>query len=170
MSTRAKKRDAVWYEGEVLDTTLCLELTEAERTKLEQLKADDARRLESERQEKRKQWSANYIKQMTDSGISEDEARAQINRWIDQQELRGAFALPFDDPKLAGTSVADVLAAPDDYIGKTLSDPFEGPGYGRGKAKLYRHPNGSLFINSFAHGGIKYELKAASTADDDARA
>jgi hypothetical protein len=41
-----------------------------------------------------------------------------------------------------------------------MSDPFERPAYGRGKAILYRRDDGSLFIDSFAHGGITYELKA----------
>ncbi|QOG23391.1 hypothetical protein [Bradyrhizobium sp. SEMIA] len=68
------------------------------------------------------------------------------------------FPLPFDDPDLAGVTVGEVLAKPDQFLSKTLSDPFEGPDYGRGKAILYRREDGSLFISSFAHGGCCYEL------------
>jgi hypothetical protein len=88
-------------------------------------------------------------------------ARVQVGRWLDQQELSGDFPLPFDDPKLASTTVADVLANPDKFLDKTLADPFEGPRYGKGKARIYRRDDGSLLINSFAHGGIQYELKSA---------
>ena len=85
---------------------------------------------------------------------------SEFSRAIDN-ELSGDFPLPFDDPKLAGTTVADVLAQPAKFIHKTLSDPFEGTAYGRGKAIVYQRENGSLFINSFAHGGATYELKVA---------
>jgi hypothetical protein len=74
--------------------------------------------------------------------------------------LGGAFPLPFDDAALAGKTVTEVLIAPEGYIGKTMSDPFEGLSYGRGKAILYRRDSGSLFVHSFAHGGMNYELRA----------
>jgi hypothetical protein len=110
--------------------------------------------LSPEREAKREEWAAQRVERLTAAGISDAEARAKVDRWIDWQELSGDFPLPFDDPKLADTTVADVLAAPDKYIGETLSDPFEGPAYGRGKAKLFRRAVGSLFIHSFAHGEI----------------
>ena len=61
-----------------------------------------------------------------------------------------------------------MLANPDKFLDKTLADPFEGPAYGKGKARIYRRENASLLINSFAHGGIQYELKAAPKPDDEA--
>jgi hypothetical protein len=161
-------RNAIAYDGFVLDTRLCAPLNDDEKSRLKKLKDAEKQRLLPEREKARAAWSVKHIEQLTAVGMSEDQARAQVNRWIDRQELSSAFALPFDDPKLADTTVADVLAAPDEYINKTLSDPFDGISYGRGKAKLFKRANGSLFINSFAHGGIKYELKADKTADDDA--
>ena len=158
-----KGRKAVAHDGLVLDTRLCAPLTDAEKAGLQKLKTAEESRLLPEREARRAAWSVSHIKRLTDRGMSEAEARAQVDRWIDWRELGGDFPLLFDDPSIADATVADVLAAPDDYIGKTLSDPFEGPAYGRGKAKLFRRKNGSLFINSFAHGGIKYEL-----VDDDA--
>jgi AAA domain len=68
-----------------------------------------------------------------------------------------------------GTTVAQVLAAPDAFVGRTLSDPFEGPDYGTGKAIVYRRADDSLFINSFAHGGMIYELKVAADTKTDSR-
>ena len=67
--------------------------------------------------------------------------------------------LPFDDEDLAGCTVADVLADPDRFVGATLADPLEGIAYGRGKAKIMRRADGSLWIHSFAHGRTIYELK-----------
>jgi hypothetical protein len=102
------------------------------------------------------------------SGMTKAAARAQVDRWIDGQELSGDFPLPFDDPKLAVAAVADVIAAPNKFVGRTLADPFEGPAYGRGKAIVYRRADGSLFVNSFAHGGVQYELREAQRPDLDA--
>ena len=55
------------------------------------------------------------------------------------------FVLEFDDPDLAGITVADVLADPDKYVGETLADPLEGVDYGRCKAKIMRRANGSVY-------------------------
>jgi hypothetical protein len=161
-------RTAVARDGFSLDTRSCPPLTDDEKAEVQALKAAEERRLLPERLAARSAWSATHIAKLTASGVSEADARARVDRWIDRQELTGEFPLPFDDLKIANTTVADVLAAPDGYIGKTLSDPFEGPDYGRGKAILYRRPNGSLFIKSFAHGGIKYELKANGRSEIDA--
>jgi hypothetical protein len=97
--------------------------------------------------------------------VPEPEARAIVDRWIDRQELTGDFVIPFDDPKLAGATVEDVLAKPEKYLNATLADPFEGPAYGVGKAILYKRLDGSLFIKSYAHGETRYELKATPQPD-----
>jgi hypothetical protein len=74
--------------------------------------------------------------------------------------LRPDVVLPFDDPDLSPTTVADVLADPLRFIDETLADPLEGVEYGRCKAKVLRRSDGSVFINSFAHGGTIYELRS----------
>ena len=40
--------------------------------------------------------------------------------------LTPTLELDFDDPALAGTTVGDVLANPDRFVGETLADPLEG--------------------------------------------
>jgi hypothetical protein len=158
-------RNAIAYAGLVLDTrSACLPLTDAEKADLQKLKDAEKRRLLPEREAKRAAWSVEHIERLTARGMSETEARAQVDRWIDWQELSGDFPLPFDDASIFGITVAEVLAAPDSYINKSLADPFEGRDYGRNVAILYGRPNGSLFIKSFAHGGINYELKADRAA------
>ena len=155
-------------DGDILNTaTACPPLTSAERAEVEKFKDAERTRLKPDLDEARAKWSDRHIKRLVASGMPAQWARAQVDSWLDRQELSGDFPLPFDNPKLAGASVADVLANPAKFIDKTLADPFEGPNYGKGKARIYRRGDGSLLINSFAHGGAQYELKAAPQPDDE---
>jgi hypothetical protein len=151
-------RPAVAHEGAVLDTRLCEPLSDAERRTLKELILAEEHRLLPERQAARYTWSLQHIQRLITRGVPEAEARRQVDHWIDRKELSGAFPLPFDDTKLFGTTVEQVIADPDRFINKTLADPHEGPSYGRGKAIIYRRRNGSLLVHSFAHGGVSYSL------------
>ena len=62
--------------------------------------------------------------------------------------LRPDVELPFDDPKLAGKTVGDVLADPERFEGETLADPLEGVAYGRCVAKIMRRADGTPWIHS----------------------
>jgi hypothetical protein len=151
-------RPAIVRGGAILDTRLCAPLTNDEQATLQNLISAERRRLSPQMQEARSTWSGEYVKRLVARGVSEGETRAQVDRWVDQQELTGAFPLVFDDRKLNGATVADVLANPERFVNQTLADPHEGPAYGRVKAMVLRRRDGSLFINSFAHGGMTYEL------------
>jgi hypothetical protein len=76
--------------------------------------------------------------------------------------------LPFDDEDLAGATVADMLADPARFEDATLADPIEGFEYGAGKAKLMRREDGTLWVNSFAHGRTVYELRFDFRGAEDA--
>jgi hypothetical protein len=117
-------RDAVACDGTILDTQACKPLTDSEKRKLKKLKAE-RERLKPECQQARETWTRAHVERLVAGGMSEAEARAQVDRWLDRRELSGAFLLIFDGP-VGATTVEQVLAAPDDYIGKTLADPFEG--------------------------------------------
>jgi hypothetical protein len=78
--------------------------------------------------------------------------------------LLPSVELPFDAEEHAGKTVADVLADPDSFAGATLADPLEGVSYGLGKAKIMQRPDGTIWINSFAHGRTTYELKYDAAA------
>ena len=154
-------RPAKAHEGAILDTlAACPPLDATERLRLKTLKEAERLRLQPELDALREKWSETHVKRLVERGATEAEASATVARWIDRKELTGDFPLPFDDRALAGANVADVLAAPKKYLEKTLADPFEGAAYGRGKAIVYRRPDGALIVNSFAHGGAVYELKA----------
>lgn len=146
--------------GKVLYTkAACPNLTKEEAAKVAKLKKAEEVRLLPERKRKRAEWSAPRIADLVAKGVDEDDARNRVARAIDDCRLYGDFILQFDDPELGDVSVSEVMSDPDRYVGKTLADPHEGPSYGTGKARLYRHAsNGSYIINSFAHGHRKYEL------------
>ena len=112
---------------------------------------------------------------MVHTNITLDAARRTVERQC-EGVLLPSVELAFDDEDLADSTVADVLADPDRFVGTTLADPLEGVAYGRGKAKIMRRADGSLWIHSYAHGRAIYELKAdlaniecklAAATDDD---
>jgi hypothetical protein len=104
--------------------------------------------------------------------MTRERAQRVVERQADHGILLPSIVLPFDDDDIRGCTVADVLANPIRFAEATLADPLEGPVYGVGKAKILRRPDGTLWINSFAHGGKAYELKfdfaAAKAAIEDA--
>jgi putative DNA primase/helicase len=154
-------RPAVAHEGDILDTkAACPPLTDAEKTEVGNLKEAERARLKPAMDQARAAWSEGHIRRIIAAGKTEAEAKAEVGRWLDTHQLTGAFQLLFDDPQLAGATVADVIAAPAKYAGKTLADPLEGLSYGRGRAILYNNSD-SLIIHSFAHGGANYQLREA---------
>ena len=78
--------------------------------------------------------------------------------------MLASVELPFDDPDLAGMTVADVLDDPARFVGETLADPIEGVEDGRCKAKVMWDGVGPPFINSFAHGHAVYRLRYDAAA------
>jgi len=79
------------------------------------------------------------------TGIPFTEAARLVVRQCGGVLLPG-LVLPFDEEELAGTTVADVLADPERFIGAPLADPIEGIAYGRGKAKIMHGTDGLAFI------------------------
>ena len=152
-------------EGNILDTgEACPSLTHEEKGVLVRLIAAERERLKPESDDAYAQWSAARAEAMVAKGAKLSDARLALALALERQELSGAFPLTFDDRELAGATVADVIAAPDKYLEKTLADPIEGVAYGHGKAKLFRREDGDIIVHSFAHGGCKYWLRGKATA------
>jgi hypothetical protein len=153
-------RQPVAESGVVIDSrSLCPPLSIVENARLDELRAKEAARLEPEARKARNSFVDQQAKELAKrTGKSEAEARKIVVRQC-AGILRPDLVLPFDDADLAGCTVADVLADPDRFEGETLADPLEGVDYGQCVAKILRRSDGSLFINSFAHGGCRYELK-----------
>ena len=132
-SVEARRPDVT--EGDWLDTlAACPPLTIVEKARVKELrsKATHAARRQIRR-------SARGIHRQTGRGTRETQRRvAAGGQGNDPQAMRrraaAAIVLPFDDPELAGKTVADVLADPGSFEGETLADPLEGIEYGRCKA------------------------------------
>jgi hypothetical protein len=85
-----------------------------------------------------------HLRPMADQGYAEYVARKTVAEGVSKREiarrcegvLRPGMVLEFDAPSLAGKTVGDVLADPEQFDGATLADPIEGVGYGRGKARV----------------------------------
>jgi hypothetical protein len=158
-------RKAIVCAGATVDTWTCAPpLSLTEKKKLKELVDAERESLKPEMAKARELWIAEQVKKLIDKGTPEDEARARVERMLDEKELTGAFELVFADPALGSVTVADVLADPDKYVDQNLADPFEGVEYGRTTAILRRRRDGSLWISSFAHGGIRYDLKEEGAA------
>jgi putative DNA primase/helicase len=134
-----------------------------EQTELAKLMATAAQRLQPECDKVRDAYvqtrAANLAAR---TGCTLKEAARVIARQC-AGVLLPAVELAFDDPSLTGKTVADVLANPAAFEGCTLADPIEGIAYGRTKAMVLRRRDGTVFINSFAHGGMQYELRDDSS-------
>src|SRR5262249_5864693 len=97
------------------------------------------------------------------TGMAVNAAKLVILRQCDGG-LRPDVVLSFDEETLGKRTVGDVPADPERYAGETLADPLDGLAYGRCVAKTMSRPNGTLSINSFAHGRATYALKHDATS------
>jgi hypothetical protein len=146
--------------GGWLDTRqACPSLKANELSQLKQLQAKAKVALDAECSQVRNAWlDQRTVEISARCGVTEQAART-----IATKQARGvllpAIELTFADPTIGVVTVGDVLADPDKYVDEPLADPLEGPAYGRQTAKVLRRPDGSLFVNSFAHGGQAFELK-----------
>jgi hypothetical protein len=146
--------------GDWLDTrAACPPLNTIEQSRLKELQTKAAFALKAECARVRTAW----LKQRTTEiaarcGVTEQVARRIAIKHADGV-LLPAVELTFADPAIGVVTVGAVLADPDKYVDEPLADPWEGPSYGRQTAKVLRRPDGSIFVNSFAHGGQTFELK-----------
>jgi hypothetical protein len=156
---RASRRP-IPVDGETLDTVAtCPPLSIIESGKLRALKAKEAHRLAPQSAKARAAFIIAQAKRVAArTGMSEQVAAEEIARQC-EGVLRPDLELPFDDDDLAGCTVGDVLADPERFEGATLADPLEGVDYGTCKARIMRRADGTLWINSFAHGRTTYQLK-----------
>jgi hypothetical protein len=155
-----KSRTPIVHKGQALDTiAACPPLTLVETAILGELRAKAAFALASDVTKAREI----FIKKHADILVARTKMEPHLARRVIERQCEGILLpdviLPFDDPELAGVTVADVLADPARFEGETLADPVEGVEYGPGKAKIMRRADGTPWIHSFAHGRTVYELR-----------
>jgi hypothetical protein len=158
-------RKATVTDGEPLDTlAACSPLTIVEQAKLCDLRAKEAHRLAPDRAKAREQFITEQAARIAArTGCTVHAARRTVEKQCDGVLLSGVL-LAFDDADTEGCTVNDVLADPNRFVGATLADPLEGIAYGRCKAMVMRRADGSIWINSFAHGRTVYELQHDGSA------
>jgi hypothetical protein len=151
--------------GDTVDTrSACPQLTAFEREQLAELRRADRHRVADRASAVRATFITAQAAHLVNRhrlppAAARRMAEAQIGR-----VLLPFVALPWDDPDLAGSTVADVLSDPARFVGATLADPLEGIAYGRGVAIIMQRPDGSLSIHSFAHGRTIYQLRYDAAA------
>jgi hypothetical protein len=137
-------------------------LSVGQRAQVDKTWAEMERAREPERQRVRAAYVEDRAPDLARKrGISLDAAKRVIERRCD------ATLLPDDEVDLDDEGVVKVGAILDDpaaYDGEHLSDPLEGPDYGRGKAYVHVGVDGEPWIYSFAHGGINYSLRYDAAA------
>jgi hypothetical protein len=165
LAQRASARQPVVVPGDALDTrTACPPLTVVESARLHEMQAQARHKLAAPAAEAQARFVDEEVKSLVArTGMPRRRAIETIRRQCDGL-LSSSVILEFDDPELDGTTVGDVLADPEAYVGETLADPNEGPRYGRCKAIILRRPTGEVWCNSFAHGGIRGELRHDAVA------
>ena len=156
----AAARRPIATEGAALDTLAAMPpLTIAETARLREMIDAERHRIAGDLAASRSRFIERHAAEIaTRTGASLPAARRIAERHA-EGILLPDVSLPFDDPALAGSTVAQVLADPQRYAGATLADPLEGVSYGRCCAKIMLRPDGSPWINSFAHGRTVYELR-----------
>jgi hypothetical protein len=159
------KRTPIVHEGGELDTiAACRPLTILERARLKELRAKAAFALAPDVAKSREIFVKKHAAILARRTRIEPRLALRVIERQCEGVLLPDVELPFDDPELAGTTVADVLADPARFEGETLADPLEGVEYGAGKAKVMRRADGAPWINSFAHGRTTYELRTSFAA------
>jgi hypothetical protein len=161
---RDSRRPAA-VDGDLLDTVIsCPPLSIVDLSQLETLQAKWSSRLAGEAGKARRAFIAHQAQALAAAkGMAIGEAEKVIARQC-EGVLLPDLVLPFDEPELAGSTVADVIADPARFEGATLADPLEGVAYGICKAQVQRRADSSLWIHSFAHGRTTYELKLNAAA------
>jgi len=155
----ADARRPVAFEGDVIDTRVAIaDLTPVEAARYAALVAIGKAKLKPEADARREMEDERLATKLAeDTGVEIERARRQIRR-RHEGHLLPLHPLHFDDASLGEVTVGDVLRDPERFEEQSLADPLEGVAYGRNKAKVYRRHDGQLWINSFAHGGEKYDL------------
>ena len=153
---RQLRRLAFVHDGAALDSrAACADLSDPAKKRLKKTKAAAASALKGASEAAAAAFVAEKIGEAVARGVEPARAKEMAEAWR-KGDLRPDAMLEFDD--MGQRSVAEILADPEAFIGKTLADPIEGVPYGRDRAIVRQRDNGDLIIWSFAHGGATYWL------------
>jgi hypothetical protein len=156
----AEMRKAHFTQGDILDTlAVCPPLTAEEQRLVGRLKSQGRERMQPDADKVRVAYVEDRAQEMHKrTGMPLEEAKKKIQTECETQVLCAERVLEFVDPDLQGVTVADVVVNPYFYQNKSLADPIEGVSYGHTTARVFVR-KGVPWINSFAHGGMVYQLE-----------
>ena len=150
---RSKRRAIASRATGPLDSRKAVpDLSAAEEEQYRRLVAAERARLKPEAKAEQKRWISREGAKLGPDG------ERIVKAALAKRTLSGAWSLQFDDDDLGTVTVDTIMADPARYDGETLADPIDGIEYGPGKAKLFINDDGSIVINSFAHGGRQFRL------------
>ena len=163
---RQDPRPAEAFEGSIVDIKNAVLPWGGEKD--EAVKATKQRARQALREEcliARARWSASRIQRLVEKGQTESDARAEVDKWLDDRRLTGEFELHFADAEIGTKTVAEVVADPDDYVGENLYDLFEDhsdPDTRRDRTRLLRGRDGKLRVVTFDEGGQQWVLETGT--------
>jgi hypothetical protein len=156
----AAARACVVTEGEAIDTRAVLpDLTADEREAVEAEQKTQRQKLEPQAQVIRAACDQRLVDVLiARTGMPRSTAMRQV-----AARHRGVLTPDIEliTDHMGTVTVREILAEPERFLGETLCDPLEGPAYGHDKAIIMRSQRepGRLFVHSFAHGRLTYDLK-----------
>ncbi|WP_158032265.1 AAA family ATPase [Rhizobium rhizosphaerae] len=154
---RALPRPCVVQDGGMLDLASLPPLSAEEAFRLRVLVSE----MEADLAAPAKAIRAAYIEQrvadlVARRGISPESARRSVQSATERHVLDEHFEIFFDDGSSA--TVREIINDPTQFHRKSCADPLE-PDYGGGRAvAMVLASTRPFVINSFAHGGARYDL------------
>jgi putative DNA primase/helicase len=135
------------------------EPTAAEEAQYEALREAERRRLGPALTARRQARIQAEKAAAIERGVMPEAAERMARRLVEGGVLLADFAPEWDDAKLAGKTIRDVLLDPAAYVGETMACPGAGLAYGPCKAMvLGGWDDDPPVIHSFAHGPHLYRL------------
>ena len=160
-----KPRVANAHDGMALDSkTACRDLSDEEKGDFARRVAEAQALVQPDCDRIHAKWKEEQVAERVARGVPEDKAREAAQRLSDGGALDEDHELHFKH--LGVATVGQVLTNVGKYRDKPMADPIEGPEYGEDCAYVRVKPDGTVWINSYAHGGTEYAyLRVPARAD-----
>jgi Family of unknown function (DUF5906) len=160
-----KPRPAIAYDGVALDSkTACRDLSDDEKADFARRVAEKTALAQPECDRIHAEWAEEQVAKRVALGVPEGKAREKVQHLCDGGELDDEHELHFKH--LGVATLGQVLADVEKYRDKPMADPIESPEYAEDCAYVRVNPDGTVWINSYAHGETEYaDLRAPERAD-----
>mgnify|MGYP000724643209 CR=1 FL=1 len=147
-----------YQEGGVL-STVGLELSENERNELNEIIANDKSSYKLKAEDAKLQYKQDIVEYLVSKNVPIQKATADAENLVnnDKHILPSLFELKSN--KHGYIMVQDIIDNVDKFTNDVFIDPLETLQGNEFRAKIFDNEDGSIFMNSFRHGGTIYILK-----------